>query len=272
MPPLYAAPLLAGDAGTAQTIDKIRQLVDDAWKDSFINRSAIDIVRQAGVQQYDTRGQVMALYNWVRTNMYFVNDPVSKEALRPARELLAMQAGDCDDINAILLPALLGSIGHECRLVTIAADARDPSVFSHIYSEVNIDGEWIPIDAARPGAQYGKAPERWSRRAHWSLTDSSHSDYPRLSGLTPGARRGVNTDWYVADRASALGDYADPPWFSSGHSIVQPAIGPGGAQIATPNPSGMGGCGCDGLPSFKTVFLFGLGIGVLWAAFGGRNK
>ncbi len=261
MPVLFAAPLLSGDAGTSQTIDKIRELVDDAWKDSYVNRAAIDIIRGAGVQPYDAAGQVYAIYQWVRANVYFVNDPVSKEALRPARELLQLRAGDCDDINAILLPALLGSLGYECRLVTIAADRRDPSMFSHVYAEVDLDGEWIPIDAARPGAQFGIAPQHFWRREWWALTGSAHGNYPaesqgapmhQTSRLQPAFGLAGYSDSQSQDPNNLIG------------SALAPAVGPSGARISSCASDASPLFGCGGVDT-KVLLWLGLGIGALWA-------
>jgi hypothetical protein len=190
--PLYSAPLLGGDDGTAQTVSLLRSLIDDAWKDSFINRTAIDIIRGAGVAQYDEASQVRAIYNWVRGNLYFVNDPVSKEALRPTRDLLQLGAGDCDDFVNVMA-ALVGSIGIPVQVVTIAADPNFPTEFSHIYAEAYLDGAWVPLDAARPGAQYGMAPQvSYRPRRHWSLTDDSYYDEenaPTFSGVGRGLGR-----------------------------------------------------------------------------------
>src|ERR1700676_1643780 len=122
---LYSAPLALGDDGPAQTISMLRSLVDDAWKDPFVNRTAIEIIRNAGVGPFDSWGQVRAIYNYAHS-FYFVNDPITKEAVRPTRDLLELKAGDCDDINGNVLPALLGTIGFETRLVTVAADPNAP--------------------------------------------------------------------------------------------------------------------------------------------------
>lgn len=254
-------PLLAGDDGTAQTIEQIRLLVDDAWKDSVVHRAAVDIIRAAGVQPYDSAGQVRAIYEWVRQNIYFVNDPVSKEALWPANDLLEMRAGDCDDINATLLPALLGAIGFETRLVTIAADRRAPENFSHIYAEVDLDGRWIPIDAARPGAQFGVAPPNFYRRAWWSLTDGEHDEYPNMAGLGFVARTNSR------ELLRGLAGYSDP----AANSAVPPAIGPGGAMLlVSPRPNDSA---CDAncesgekLIAVGLLFAFGL-----WLARGGTK-
>lgn len=262
---LFATPLLGGDAGTEQTIWKLRGLLDDAWKDSFVNRTAIDIIRNAGVQPYDSWGQVRAIYNWILTNFYFVNDPVTKEAVRPTTELLKLMAGDCDDINANMIPALLGTIGYETRFVTVAADTEHPDLFSHIYVEVNIGGEWYPLDAAHPGARFGAAPRFFFRRAWWSTIDGSHADYPNdadgtMAGYVPAGVRGLNG--VTSDVAAILTD-ASGALKSVGGQTVQnvlgPAIGPGGAaQMSPPAPQPLFSSGLGEL------LLVGAIVGGLW--------
>lgn len=249
----YVAPLVPGDAGTAQTIRAIRGLVDDAWRNAEVNRCAIDIVRDAGADQYDDNQKARALFNWAMANMYFVNDPWTKEALRPTVELLKLRAGDCDDINAILLPSLMGSLGIETRLVTIASNPQDPEAFSHIYAEACIDGEWIPIDAARPGTTFGSAPPHFFKRWAWSLTGDDHWDYPGQGQLS-GYRRphgqprlalglaGVGDDvTSVLDTlASQSGQIAAAVNGNPVINVVGSAIGPGGTQMITQgNPYGV---------------------------------
>jgi len=242
MPPLYAAPLLSGDMGTTQTIDKIRELVDGAWRDAEVRRFAFEIVHNAGAQPYDKTAQALAIYNWVSASTYFLNDPVNKEMLMPVRELLRMYRetgaipGDCDDINATLLPALLGAIGIDTRLVTVASDGRDPSIFSHIYAEAKLGGEWIPLDAARPGAQWGLAPDIYYRRAWWALDSDAHGDYEESPEMQPAL--------------AGLGDYMDPRC----QSVVQPAIGPGGTLMVPQQQSGL---------NVKALGWLAVGVGVL---------
>jgi len=240
---MYTAPLLGGDAGVEQTIYKLRSLVDDAWKDSFVNRTAIDILRSAGARQYDAWGQIRAIYNWVHESFYFVNDPVTKEALRPTRDLLQMLAGDCDDINANVLPALLGTIGYETRFVTIAADPETPDSFTHIYVEVFVNGKWFPLDAANPGAQFGVAPPNFFRRAWWSTTDDSHGDYPSpQSGTMAGYRRsGVRG---LGDLPSEMSNFlarsAGVMRSVNGQAVMPVAtnvLGPGGLSTVSPGIS-----------------------------------
>lgn len=259
---LYSAPLGQGDDGPRQTIAMLRSLVDDAWKDPFVNRTAIEIIRNAGVAPYDSWGQVRALYNYAH-QFYFVNDPITKEALRPTRDLLELNAGDCDDINGNVIPALLGTIGIETRLVTIAADPQFPENMSHVYAEAFLDNQWYPLDAARPGAVFGVAPAFFYRRMWWSLTDDSYGDYPpdapdgSMAGYT---RRGIRG---LAGLASDLELVGTALQSVSGHhvqSVLGPTIGPGGAvSVSAPPATGFS------LSSGTGEILLFAGIGLaLW--------
>jgi len=188
-------PLSDGDPGVDETIGYIRQLVDEGLCDPRVRRVATEIIRGAGVLPYDELGEVRAIFEWARNwrNVRFFKDMVGKEMLQPAWSILESGAGDCDCINAILLPSLLGAIGYPTRAVTVAADPADPGQFSHIYIEVLVDdgsegGAWIPLDVARPGAAWGKMPEHFWRIRRWPLMDAA--DIPDISGLT--ARRAAS--------------------------------------------------------------------------------
>jgi hypothetical protein len=178
---VMGAPLRRGDAGVEQTINLLRRIVDDAVKDPYVNRTAIDALRRVNAPSFDRDAKLRALYDFVSwPNFLYVEDPVGpfgpKETLRPVRTLLDLRAGDCDDFTA-LLSSLAGTIGIATRAVTIAADRSAPNDFSHIYPEAEVvPGRWIPMDAARPGAQYGVAPPFYFRKRIWSLTDSSYRD------------------------------------------------------------------------------------------------
>ena len=170
---LHRAPLASGEAGTAQTVKVMRQLVDQAQADPQFVRFVVDIVR--GVQAYNDLGEAEALYAWVQRNIRYTKDPVSKEKLYPPQELLKIRAGDCDDI-AMLLGAMGLVLGYPARLATIGANADNPQDFSHVYVELEVppgSGLWLPLDAARPGAQFGVEPPFYFRKKVWSLTDSS---------------------------------------------------------------------------------------------------
>lgn len=182
-------PLSDGDPGIDETIGYIRQLVDEGLCDPRVRRVATEIVRQAGVAPYDELGEIRAVFEWARNgrNVRFFKDMVGKEMLQPAWSILESGAGDCDCINAILLPSLLGAIGYATRAVTIAADPSDPDNFSHIYIEVLVDdaqgGGWIPLDVARPGARWGRMPEHFWRIRRWPLMEAAEMPNETISGV-----------------------------------------------------------------------------------------
>jgi Transglutaminase-like superfamily len=182
--PYYREPLLSGDAGVAQTVALMRELVDEALRDPSIIRLATDIVRSAPA--FDDYAEANALYEWVRRNVRFTKDPVNKEKLYPPAELLKIRAGDCDDIS-MLLATLLMAVGYPARLMTIAAPGS-PDQFSHVYVEAEIGGQWIPLDPARADSEFAVPPPAFTRARWWSLTDNSYGD---LSGtkvfVSPGA-------------------------------------------------------------------------------------
>jgi hypothetical protein len=172
-----------GDRGTAFTISKLRELVHQGMTDQFINRQAMAIVRAAGVREFDFLGEIRAIYEWTRRNIRFFKDIDGVETLRTAREIITVGGGDCDDINATLMPALLGTIGHTVRLVTISSDPQAPEAFSHVYCQVQLpDGRWLDLDAARRDPAFGKGPQRWFRKRVWSLTDNDYRDVSGLAG------------------------------------------------------------------------------------------
>jgi hypothetical protein len=173
-------PLLEGDAGTEQTIAAIRRQVDEALRDPLVRQTAGFIVSR--VRPYDDLGEARAVYQWVLGHIRFVKDPVGKETISSARWILTHGFGDCDDINGILLPALLGAIGYRTRLVTISNNPMAPEQFSHVYAEVFVRGLWVPVDAARPGARFGAAPSRFFRKRVWSLSDDRFEDIRGLNG------------------------------------------------------------------------------------------
>jgi hypothetical protein len=195
-------PLPRGDEGVARTIRLIRDLMDAAVADPQVNEAAINILRNAAVQNFDREAKLRALYDFVSwPNFLYVEDPVGpfgpKETVRTVRTLLRVRAGDCDDYT-LLLASLAGTVGIATRAVTVAADPSAPNDFSHIYPEAEVTpGNWVAMDAARPGAQYGLPAQRYFRKRVWSLTDSSYRD---VAGQRVSPMRG--------ERVSNLNGYA----------------------------------------------------------------
>lgn len=291
---LQSEPLLSGDEGTAQTIAYIRQLVDLGKKDPIVNRTTGEILRR-GVAAYDELGEVRAIFKWVLRNIRFTKDPEGKECLRPARTTLEWGFGDCDDINAILLPSMLGTVGYRVRLVTISSHPGAPEQFSHVYCEVLLGNRWIPIDAARKGTQFGVEPARRFRKRIWSLIDDSFQD---LAGLGCGSCNGncagctmrrrtlgthVRLDGLGRTYRTSLGQFDWSDFASvlnaagnAAGTVIRSTLAPSvpvypsmpgypapGAAVPAAVPPG-GGVSAVGSISSNTMLLIGLGVvGVL---------
>lgn len=276
-------PLPRGDEGVSRTIRLIRDLMDSGVTDPVVNEAAINILRNAGVQNFDREGKLRALYEYVSwPNFLYVEDPVGpfgpKETVRTVRTLLRVRAGDCDDYT-LLLASLAGSIGIATRAVTVAADPSAPDDFSHIYPEAELSpGNWVAMDAARPGAQFGLPAQRYFRKRIWSLTDSSHRDVQgqRLSSLNGYAILGQPDVNVAAQDISAIGQ--------SVANVVAASKGSPYGSFQTPYtpisaPAGYGVPGYPGGTTGATLSLGGssaiwwiLGIGAVALAISSARK
>lgn len=92
--------------------------------------------------QRDRPAEVRALHEFVRDRIRYVRDPRAVETLQAPERTLQIKAGDCDD-KAILLAALLESIGHPSRFHAIGF-AQDN--FSHVYVETKLGARWLPLE------------------------------------------------------------------------------------------------------------------------------
>jgi hypothetical protein len=168
--------LADGDAGAHFSVDSMRAAVDRALKSPQIYELARRIVQN--VPPYDDAQEVKALYDWVHQNIRFVKGVSGKQSIQTADATLAMQAGQCTDM-AILLAALVMSIGYPAGFRAIASDPGAPDQFNHIYPEVQLEGAWVPIDAARADASFGVPPARIYRSEFFSILDHV-GNMPRL--------------------------------------------------------------------------------------------
>ena len=207
-------PLPDGDAGTGVTVEHMIALVESGKKDQTVIRTAGQIVRS--VPQFNRAAEASAVFQWVRRNIRFTSDVKGVETLRSPAETIAAGVGDCDDY-VILICALLSAIGHSMRIVTVASDPRDPSVFTHVFPEDYIRGNWLALDAARRNPAIGKRPSRIFRVRVWQMDggyqDLDPNDYLRggsssSSGGDARALQGPPTSavsgaWGIRSRAFA---------------------------------------------------------------------
>lgn len=235
-PPLTQPQIVTGSnpdgfLGTQRTIGKIKDLIGNGASDFYVRQKAIDILLTRRVKAKDYLAEINALFEWVQANIRYTKDPLRVEVLHSERRMLELRAGDCDDM-AVLLGAMLQSIGHAVRLVIVGPDPQRPRLFSHIYLEVNHRGRWIPLDATMPHPM-GWLP--WApvktviaveRRSGMSFADGEIQEIgsalgapipPWLPGLLASIRQGgvtprdprVRSFWLVLRQRGVL---ARSPW------------------------------------------------------------
>ena len=88
-------------------------------------------------------GQVKCLHSYVQRNIQYVRDVRGVETIATPIVTIQNGQGDCDD-QAVLLAALLESIGHPTRFVAIKQNMFGP--FVHVYTETKIGPRWLPLE------------------------------------------------------------------------------------------------------------------------------
>lgn len=174
-------PLSDGDAGVAQTVKAMCQIIDHGKKENAVLDRVAWILSHYHVRSFDFDGEYRAIFHWICQSIRWTRDPTGKEALHSADEILRRGIGDCDDFS-ILMCAMLASCGHRTRLITISNHADEPETFSHIYPEVQLEsGKWIPMDAGRKNPGFGKGPRNVFRRHVWDV--DTGEDYEDSAGM-----------------------------------------------------------------------------------------
>ncbi|SRR6266478_6052923 len=180
---LTRIPHMDGDLGVEQTIRQMRRLIQSGKQDPQIHELAASMVRR--VAPYDGSSSVAisearAIFDSALRNLRFTRDVHGNETLHAARDIVRLGIADCDDFT-ILICSLLKTVGADCRIITIATDPGGE--FCHVYPEVEINGRWIAMDAARKHAAFGKAPENYTRKRAWPVDSEGYSD---MRGLGDG--------------------------------------------------------------------------------------
>lgn len=115
----------------------------------------------------DSFGEAEAIFNFVRDNLRYTQDPTGWEFIQTPEFLLKMiemgetPMADCDDMTTLGL-TLLRTIGF--RVGMEVASWTPEGQFEHVYGLVWIDGDWFPFDAIRQSATFGEPPQRQPER------------------------------------------------------------------------------------------------------------
>lgn len=145
------AGLPRGDAGVRKTLVLMRQLVRQHKKNLPLRQLALSIVGNLPGKAWAR--EAAALQKWVQQNIRYVKDIRGVETVHSPDKLLAIRQGDCDD-QAVLLAAMLESLGHPTRFVAVGFS---PFAYSHVYAETKIGHQWVPLETINPWPM-GKRP------------------------------------------------------------------------------------------------------------------
>lgn len=147
---------------TVSTLDRMASGTVAALGDPTIVQLAREIVRG---RERDAAAQASALLSWVRRSIAYIPDPVGVELVQTPRETLRREAGDCDDMAA-LLAALAGAVGVPGAFVAVATRPELGGVPDHVYAELLCAGQWLGADPTVPGVPLGwRPPEHGGVRA-----------------------------------------------------------------------------------------------------------
>lgn len=133
-----------GKRGTIQTLQMMAKLAIAGSKDLDIRDTATELVQ--GLDQKDFFGETCVLTEFVRDKIRYVRDIRDVETIHYAPTILNKARGDCDD-KAILLSALLLSIGHHPRFV---AAAIRPDEYFHVWVQDLLNGNWLDLETTEP--------------------------------------------------------------------------------------------------------------------------
>jgi transglutaminase-like putative cysteine protease len=133
-------------------IGLVRSEIERGKREPAIRALAAQILTQRdanggwNIRVRDYEGEVKALGDYVRRRVRYTHDIHDVETFQTALRTLDLSVGDCDDM-AILLGALLGSVGYPVQLKVVDTTGDGPS---HIFVVAGVPPEepttWVPLD------------------------------------------------------------------------------------------------------------------------------
>ena len=159
--------MLSDEQETAQTIAYMEELsAFDAGERSVI-AATHRALTEGGITQTSSTPEIAnAFFWWLKRNITYVPTPgagplVDQTLIAPSA-LMRMdpRIGDCPQFS-MLAASMFRVACVPVNFKTIAADARYPEIYSHVYNVVALgDGRYLPFDSSNgpaPGAEYAAA-------------------------------------------------------------------------------------------------------------------
>lgn len=131
--------------GIRETLKVMRALLLKAKReDTRVRDCASDIIRYVVPKNW--RGEICAIFSFVRDTTRYQKDIVDIETLQTPWETRIRGYGDCDD-QALLTAALLECVGHPTRFMAVGFT---PNSLVHVYTQAKSGNEWISLDTTEP--------------------------------------------------------------------------------------------------------------------------
>lgn len=142
-----------GEAGVRQTLKIMGRLVREYRASPTIYGLSRSLIQK--VPQKSWRGEVDALFYFVRDSIRYVKDPVGAEAVQLPTITLEIKSGDCDD-KVTLLSSLLEAIGHPTRFCAVKVDGG--SRYSHVFLQTKVGKRWVSLETTEPWPSGQQSP------------------------------------------------------------------------------------------------------------------
>lgn len=154
-----------GDAGTAETIKRMQQLVGRGKRDKEVRVKVGEII--APCQNKNHLCYLKALYEFSKTKIKYAFDPNMVEFIENPAYVLRSKIADCDSI-VVVLCSMAEGIGLASEFVTVKADPQRPNEFSHVYCRSMVPGVgWVSMDPTMPKQNFGwEVPGAFPRK-YW---------------------------------------------------------------------------------------------------------
>jgi hypothetical protein len=245
-----------GYAGTEHTIEKMHKLVAAGKLDPTLQKIATWIrLSVPGDRRGNSRATAEAIFWWAKKHGIFQPDPFqieriehpleSTRAVIEARKAGAYKGpgifkGDCDTFS-IWVNTLGGILGFQYAFETAKVDAGRPDEFSHVWSALLVDHQWLALDASTPSATPGWRPpvsgdrfKRWPEKPIEDIVDmrglNGHGLGDRWSEdpLDYDWKTQVDSDYYGYGIPSDYGGAGQVPETDAGREVPmtpqQPAV------------------------------------------------
>ena len=141
-----------GAEGTRQTLRIMRELVRECKMHPRVRQLAKTIVQPCPPKHI--KCEITRLHAFVANKIRYVRDVQGVETVQAPDVTLRDKAGDCDD-QAVLIGALLGSIGHPVRFIAVGFQ---PGKFAHVYAETPIGPNGVAVETTEKGWPVGRKP------------------------------------------------------------------------------------------------------------------